>query len=204
MHPAARRPCRTRNCGSRARLLLLLLLLLPPLACSFCCCCCCCTHPPWRTPTSRGHIRAHGGSNPVVPSFGASPCARNFGKRDIATPWSGADDLQLSERITSSRCSEARQAWAASKGSRTTRTARLRNVRQRAPIRPRGGGRHKGACEGGERDWDGFFCSSPVSPGPWATPRRSAASSATKTRRLSATDSRRRPRFAPGSSGKEE
>eukprot|EP00966_Prymnesium_polylepis_P097877 2266243-Prymnesium_polylepis.1 len=45
-----------------------------------------------------------------------------------------------------------------------------------APIRPRGGGRHKGACEGWEKDWDGVFCSSPVSPGPWATSRRSAAS----------------------------
>ena len=157
MHSAHGAP-RARNCGSRAHLLLLLLLLLLlSLACSSCYCCCCCTHPPWRTPTSRGHIRAHGGSNPVAPSFRAPPCARNFGKRDLATPWSGADDLQLSERITSSRCSEARQAWAASKGSRTTRTARLRNVRQRAPIRPRGGGRHKGACEGGERDREGAF-----------------------------------------------
>eukprot|EP00966_Prymnesium_polylepis_P007027 162062-Prymnesium_polylepis.1 len=40
-------------------------------------------------------------------------------------------------------------------GSRTTRAARLRNVWQRAPIRRRGGGRHKGACKGGEKDWDG-------------------------------------------------
>eukprot|EP00966_Prymnesium_polylepis_P269714 6230403-Prymnesium_polylepis.1 len=48
------------------------------------------------------------------------------------------------------------------------------------------------------------FCDSPCSPGPWGAPRRSVAAPATKTRRLSTADCRRRPRFAPGSSGKEE
>ena len=32
---------------------------------AFCCCCCCCsTHPPWRTPTSRGRIRVTRGLEP--------------------------------------------------------------------------------------------------------------------------------------------
>eukprot|EP00966_Prymnesium_polylepis_P190196 4407116-Prymnesium_polylepis.1 len=76
------------------------------------------------------------------------------------------------------------------KGSSTTRAARQRKVRQRAPIRLRDGGRHKGACEGGETDWDGGFCGCLASPGPWATPGRSAAPPATKTRRWSAADRR--------------
>ena len=128
------------------------------------------------------------GCNVRPPLHATSECARSQlpglgqASRGFLSA-SGAGDAQGTAR-------HGQQA----KDSRTTRAARLRNVRQRAPIRPRGGGRHKGACEGGERDWDGFFCSSPVSPGPWATPRRSAASSATKNRRLSATDSRRRPR----------
>eukprot|EP00966_Prymnesium_polylepis_P060218 1397050-Prymnesium_polylepis.1 len=53
---------------------------------------------------------------------------------------------------------------------------------QRAPIRPRGGGRHKGACEGvGKGIGMVFSCGCPCSPDPWATPRRSAAAPATKT-----------------------
>ena len=100
MHPAARRPCRTRNCGSRARLLLLLLMLLLPLACSCCCCCCCCcTHPPWRTPTSRGHIRVTRGVEPRRALVRAPPCAHNFGTCALATAWSVADDSQLSEHL---------------------------------------------------------------------------------------------------------
>jgi hypothetical protein len=204
VHPASTQTPRAHNCGSRARLLLLLLLLLLSLACSSCFCCCCSTHPPWRTPTSRGHIRARGGSNPVVPSF-VCRHAHATSERAIS-PLPGLGQT-IRSSLSASGAGDAQgtaKHGQQAKDSRTTRTARLRNVRQRAPIRPRGGGRHKGACEGGERDWDGVFCSSPVSPGPWATPRRSAASSATKTRRLSATDSRRRPRFAPGSSGKEE
>ena len=98
------------------------------------------------------------------------------------------DFLSASREGDAQRAAKYRQQ---AKGPSTTRSARQRKVRQRAPIRPRGGGRHKGACEGGERDWDGVFCGCPCSPGPWATPRRSAAAPATKTRRWSAADCRR-------------
>ena len=148
VHPASTQTPRAHNCGSRARLLLLLLLLLLSLACSSCFCCCCSTHPPWRTPTSRGHIRARGGSNPVVPSF-VCRHAHATSERAIS-PLPG-----LGQTIRSSlSASGAGDAQGTAKhgqqanDSRTTRAARLRNVRQRAPIRPRGGGRHKGACVG--------------------------------------------------------
>ena len=201
--PAHRR--RARTTADRAR--------------AFCCCCCCCCcrwHAPPAsaaaappippgTPQPPGATsESPGGSNPVVPS---SVCRHAHATSERAiSPLPGLGQT-IRSSLSASGAGDAQgtaKHGQQAKDSRTTRAARLRNVRQRAPIRPRGGGRHKGACEGGERDWDGFFCSSPVSPGPWATPRRSAASSATKTRRLSATDSRRRPRFAPGSSGKEE
>ena len=106
---------RARNCGPRARLLLLLLLLLLSLACSCCCCCCCSTHPPWRTPTSRGHIRVTRGLEPLRALVRAPPCTHNFGTRALATAWSGAGEPRLSERIWSRRCSGDRQTWAASK-----------------------------------------------------------------------------------------
>eukprot|EP00966_Prymnesium_polylepis_P226513 5239659-Prymnesium_polylepis.1 len=64
---------------------------------------------------ARSEAATQEGSNPVVPSVRVPPCAHNFGTRDLATAWSGADDPQLSERILSRRCSEGRQAWAASK-----------------------------------------------------------------------------------------
>eukprot|EP00966_Prymnesium_polylepis_P201511 4669130-Prymnesium_polylepis.1 len=70
---------------------------------------------------------------------------------------------RLSERISSRRCSESRLSdRQQAKGSSARRAARLRNVRQRAPVRPRGGGRRKGAlgkgaCEGGKRDCDGVL-----------------------------------------------
>ena len=51
-----------------------------------------------------------------MPSFRVLPCAHNFGTSAIATAWSGADDPQLSERVSSKRCSESRQTWAATKG----------------------------------------------------------------------------------------
>ena len=196
MHSAHGAP-RTRNCESRAHLLLLLLLLLLlSQACSSCYCCCCCTNPPWRTPTSRGHIRVTRGVEPRRALVRAPPCAHNCGTRALATAWSVADDSQLSERTSKRRCSESCQTWASSKGSSTTRVARQRNMRQRAPIRLRGRRRHKGACGGGERDWDGVFCDCPASPAPWGTPRRSAASAATRTRRSSAANCRRRPSSA--------
>eukprot|EP00966_Prymnesium_polylepis_P194806 4515805-Prymnesium_polylepis.1 len=46
----------------------------------------------------------------------APPCTHNFGTCALATARSGADDSQLSERISSRRCSEGRQAWEAGKG----------------------------------------------------------------------------------------
>ena len=193
--------CAARATAGRAR------------SCCCCCCCCCCRwHAAAAAAAAAPHIPPGGPQPPGATSehTGARTPSRPRSVRHHApaTSESAISPLPgLGQTIRSSLSASGAgdaQGTAKAKDSRTTRAARLRNVRQRAPIRPRGGGRHKGACEGGERDWDGVFCSSPVSPGPWATPRRSAASSATKTRRLSATDSRRRPRFAPGSSGKEE
>ena len=83
MHPAGTRTPRARNCGSRARFLLLLLLLLLLACCCCCCCCCCCsTHPPWRTPTSRGRIRVTRGLEPRRALVCALPCAQLRNARD--------------------------------------------------------------------------------------------------------------------------
>ena len=83
-------------------LLLLLLLLLHP--------------SPLEDPNLQGPHQSTRGLEPRRALVRVPPCARNFGTRDLATPWSGADDPQLSERISSRRCSEGRQAWAAGKG----------------------------------------------------------------------------------------
>eukprot|EP00966_Prymnesium_polylepis_P173947 4024371-Prymnesium_polylepis.1 len=83
-------------------------------------------------------------------------------------------------------------------GSSTTRSARQRNVSQRAPIRPRGGGRHKGAhtCEGGERDWDGVFCGSlaHLVPGRLLVGQQHHLRQKTRRQSAALADRRRRPR----------
>ena len=113
MHPAAhgRRACAT---AGRTR--------------AFCCCCCCCWHAPAAAAAAAPPIppggpqppgaasESRGGSNPVVPSFVRCCPARNFGMRALATACSGADDLRLSERSSSRKCSDCRQSQAASKG----------------------------------------------------------------------------------------
>ena len=178
--PGSTRTPRARNCGPRARLLLLLLLLLLSLACSCCCCCCCSTHPPWRTPTSRGHIRVTRGLEPLRALVRAPPCTHNFGTRALATAWSGAGEPRLSERIWSRRCSGDRQTWAASKRFKDDASCETEESEAAGADSTKGRRRHKGACGGGERDWDGGFCDSPDSPDPWGTSRWSAAAPATK------------------------
>ena len=161
MHPAHRRPARATAGRERA----------------FCCCCCCCC---WHATA----VPAAAAAPPIPPGGpqppGATPehtgartpsCPRSARPRAHTTSERARSPLPalgqtICGSLSAGRSGDAQTAanhGQQAKGSRTTRAARQRNVRQRAPIRPRGGGRHKGACEGRERDWDGGFCSSPVS-----------------------------------------
>ena len=177
--------------------------------CCCCCCCCCCRwHAPPATaaaaaPTPPGGPQppgatseSRGGSNPVVPSFvrRRAHTTSEHARSPLPGMWQ-----TIRSSLSAPRRGDAQRAAKhghQAKGSSTTRFARQRNMRQRAPIRLRGRRRHKGACGGGERDWDGVFCDCPASPAPWGTPRRSAASAATRTRRSSAENCRRRPSSA--------
>eukprot|EP00966_Prymnesium_polylepis_P299636 6924358-Prymnesium_polylepis.1 len=131
MHPDGTRTSHARNCGvARApaaavaaaavvagMLLLLLLLLLHPNP----------LEDYWRTQISRGHIRAHGGSNPVVPSFHAPPCAHNSGTRALATAWCPGLGQTIRSSLSASRAGDAQRAakhGQQAKGSGTKRSAR--------------------------------------------------------------------------------
>ena len=94
------RVARALSAAAAAAAGMLLLLPIPPGG----------PQPPGAASESRG------GSNPVVPSFVRCCPARNFGMRALATACSGADDLRLSERSSSRKCSDCRQSQAASKG----------------------------------------------------------------------------------------
>ena len=174
--------------------------------CCSCCCCCCRWHAPSAAAAAAAPIPPGGPQPPGATSehTGARTpsCPRSARPRAHTTSERARSPLPalgqtICGSLSAGRSGDAQTAanhGQQAKGSRTTRAARQRKVRQRAPIRPRDGGRQKGACGGGERDWDGIFCDSPGSPDPWGTPRWSASSSATKTRRQSAADRRRRPR----------
>ena len=139
-------------------------------ACCCCCCCCCCR---WHAPSAAAAAAA-----PIPPGGPQPPGAKSehTGARTSSCPRSARPSAHTtSERarsplpalgqticgsLSAGRSGDAQTAanhGQQAKGSRTTRAARQRKVRQRAPIRPRDGGRQKGACGGGERDWDGIF-----------------------------------------------
>ena len=164
-------------------LLLLLLLLLHP--------------SPLEDPNLQGPHQNTRGLEPRRALVRAPPCARNFGTRSLATACSGADEPRLPEQISIPRCPESRQSQAASKGFERDAICETRESEAAGTDSTKGRRRHKGACGGGERDWDGVFCDPPDSPGPWGTPRPAAAAAATKNRRCSAANCRCRCRLAP-------
>ena len=142
--PAHRR--RARTTADRAR--------------TFCCCCCCCCCR-WHAPPAYAAAappippegpqppgatsESPGGSNPCVPSFARHRAHTTSERARSPLPGLG----QASRGFLSASGAGDAQGTAKhgqqAKDSRTTRAARLRNVRQRAPIRK---GRSVGGTKG--------------------------------------------------------
>jgi hypothetical protein len=148
MHPAAHGR-RARATAGRARAF-----------CCCCCCCCCCWHAHAAAAAAAPPIPPGGPQPPGATSEHAGartpPCPRSVCCRAHTTSEHPRSPLPgLGQTIRSSlSVSRARDAQRAAKhgqqpkGSSTTRSARQRKVRQRAPIRLRGGGRHKRGMQG--------------------------------------------------------